>query len=407
MLAGLLGIGSYGKLMIYSTAIIGAGAAGLMAASFTPNPTIILDHGTQIGRKILISGGGRCNFSNRNLGPEYYLSQNPHFCRSALANFSTDDFLSILQREGIAWQERPGGQLFAENSEAIRNMLVRRAKRNGATFQLGIAIESVVPESDGFRITGSAGDLRCHNLILATGGLSFPNLGASPLGYRIAEQFSMAIVPPRPALVGLEGDDDFRRQFAGLAGLSHRVQVRLGDRTFRGDLLFAHFGLSGPVILRASLLWQKDSPLEIDFLPELAAADLPPDGLAQCLEAHLPRRLRSALIPDLPRLPSTPSRQDRLRIGELVHHFRFNPKDTAGFDRAEVTAGGIDTRHLSSKTFEFRDVPSLHAIGEVLDVTGQLGGYNLHWAWASAAAAGRAIAEKEGHQQTISPTLPR
>lgn len=382
--------------MIYSTAIIGAGAAGLMAAGFTPSPTIIIDHGKQIGRKILISGGGKCNFSNRTIDRDHYLSSNPNFCRSALSHFTTDDFLALLEQESIGWEERPSGQLFAKDAEAIRNMLIRRAKRNGVKFQMQTEIESIDRNEMGFQIITSAGEICCTNLILATGGLSFPSLGATSFGHEVARQFSIPVVAPRPALVALNCDDGFRRRFSNLAGLSVGAAVRTDKYAFVGDLIFTHFGLSGPAILKTSLHWQKGGHLELDFLPDFSLADhfQSPKKLDELVGPYLPRRLLTTLVPNHARPMAALSKAEKRLIEQDLHHFQIVPTDTAGFDRAEVTAGGIDTRYLSSKTFEFRTVQNLYAIGEVLDVTGQLGGYNLHWAWASAAAAGRAIAAK-------------
>jgi predicted Rossmann fold flavoprotein len=385
--------------------VIGAGAAGLMCAATAGAQGAavrLIDHAPEPGRKIVVSGGGRCNFTNRSVEAANFVSQNPHFCRSALARYRPEAFLALVEAQGIAYEERRHGQLFCRDSaRQIVAMLVGACREAGVEMQLGTAVTAVAREADRFTVATSAGPVACRRLVIATGGLSLPRLGASDFGHRIARQFGHRIVPVFPALVPFTLPPADRP--ADLSGIAVEAEVRAGDGpAFRENLLFTHQGVSGPAALQASNWWRPGGTLAIDLLPgvdlaaELAAARTAGSQvhLATLLARHLPRRLVLARLD--PRLAERPAA--RLQPAEVaavvaaVTAWTVRPDGTGGWAKAEVTGGGVDTAELSSQTLESRRVPGLHFIGEVVDVTGWLGGFNLHWAWASGHAAGCAIA---------------
>jgi predicted Rossmann fold flavoprotein len=387
----------------WDVVVIGAGAAGMMCAAQAGQrgrSVLLIEHYHVIGEKIRISGGGRCNFTNVNAGPGNYLSQNPDFCRSALARYTPAQFVRLVDSHGIAWHEKKLGQLFCDDSaQDIIAMLVAECERGRVQWRMPCAVEGVTRDAERFVVATTHGDARCRSLVIATGGLTVPKIGATPFGYRLAEQFGLAIVPPRPALVPLAFAPDALARYGDLSGISVDAEVTCGAGRFRENLLFTHRGLSGPAILQISSYWNGREPLAIDLLPgQDAAAWL-------LAHARTEARLDSVLAERLPKrfaqqwtaahgvaVPIRTLADDRLRnLAAQLHRWEVLPSGTLGYNKAEVTLGGVDTRGLSSKTMAATAVPGLHFIGEVVDVTGWLGGYNFQWAWASGHAAGQAV----------------
>ena len=389
----------------FDVVVLGAGAAGLMCASVAGQrgrSVAILEHNAQPGRKILISGGGRCNFTNIHCSAANFLSANPHFAKSALALYQPSHFLELVERYRIPWHEKTLGQLFCDRSaQAILDMLLaecERAKEGNGNVELilnacDIAVEAT---SGRFRIASSQGEFETPALVVATGGLSIPKLGATTLAYDLARQFGLRVIQPRPALVPiiLGGAES---GWTTLAGVSTEVVAQTGSARFREKLLITHRGLSGPAVLQASSYWQAGQPLLVDFAPHVemlrpllaTGARRDAAALRLALRNVLPQRLADRLV-DV----ATPNGWTNAAIEACerrLHHWEFHPIGTEGFAKAEVTAGGVDTDGLNSRTMEARSVPGLFFIGEAVDVTGHLGGFNFQWAWASAAAAGRAV----------------
>ncbi len=402
----------------FDAAVIGAGAAGLHCAAIAGQlgrKVLLLDHAPKVAEKIRISGGGRCNFTNRDAGPANFVSANPHFCRSALARYTPADFIALVERHGIAWHEKHRGQLFCDRSaEDIIAMLLRECDAGGVTRRQPCGVAAVRHAADGFELDTDAGAVRTRRLVIASGGLSIPKIGASDFGYRIARQFGHTIVETRPALVPLTFATSVWAPFAALAGLSLEVAIETGAgkaRTrFLEDLLFTHRGLSGPAVLQISTFWTPGQPLRIDLAPgrdvAAALADAKRDSrrrLGNELAEWLPRRLAETWLAASPGLADKPMpevRDDDLRLlAERLQRWELQPDGDEGYRKAEVTRGGVDTRELSSQSLESQRTPGLHFIGEVVDVTGWLGGYNFQWAWASAAACARAMAAA-GHPET-------
>jgi len=394
----------------FDAVVIGAGAAGLFCAGIAGQrglKVLLLDHAEKVAEKIRISGGGRCNFTNRDAGPANFLSANPHFCRSALARYTAQDFIALVQRHRIAFHEKHKGQLFCdESSDQIIDMLLRECAAGGVTHWQPCAVHRLQQASDGFELETDRGLVRARSVVIATGGLSIPKIGASDFGYRIARQFGHRIVETRPALVPLAFDAVAWAPFVPLAGLSLEARVETGRGKARGefveDLLFTHRGLSGPAILQISTYWAPGTTIRLDLAPSqdlaevLTAAKLTSRRqLGNELAEILPRRLADAWLADRPELAAraVPEVRDRdlQRLAASLSGWELTPSGTEGYRKAEVTAGGVDTGALSSQTMESRQVPGLFFIGEVVDVTGWLGGYNFQWAWASAAACARAL----------------
>ena len=392
--------------------IIGAGAAGLHCAAIAGQlgaKVLLLDHAEKVAEKIRISGGGRCNFTNRETTPANFLSANSHFCRSALARYTPADFIALLGRHRIGWNEKHKGQLFCdEGSEAVIDMLLRECDQGGVIRWQPCAVHELRHGAAGFELDTARGVVRAARLVVACGGLSIPKIGASDFGYRLARQFGHGIVDTRPALVPLTFDPVTWLPFAPLSGVSLEVRIGAGEarsRTeFVEDLLFTHRGLSGPAVLQISSFWRAGTPIRIDLAPgqDLAAqlADAKRRSqrrLANELAEIIPKRLADAWLADTPdeAVRPMPQQRDRdlARLAERLHGWELKPQGSEGYRKAEVTAGGVDTRELSSQTLESKRVPGLHFIGEVVDVTGWLGGYNFQWAWASAAACARALAD--------------
>ena len=390
----------------FDAVVIGAGAAGMMCATQAGQrgkSVLLIDHYHKLGEKIRISGGGRCNFTNIHTRPENFLSQNPHFARSALARYGPQDFIKLVESHRIAYHEKTLGQLFCDDSaKQIIDMLKIECDRAHVQWRMPCNVKRVEKRGDVFFIATDHGDVTAHALVIATGGLAVPKIGATPFGYKVAEQFGLTIVPPRPALVPLSFDPDTLAKYGDLSGLSLDAEVSCHEGRFRESLLLTHRGLSGPSILQISSYWQDGSakdPIHINLLPDQAtvtALEQQRSSKAQfnnLLAEHLPRRLAQAWC-DAHQL-SKPANQftDKAYAEALaaLQDWPVKPSGTLGYNKAEVTLGGVDTHRLSSKTMEATDVRGLYFIGEVVDVTGHLGGFNFQWAWASGVAAGQAL----------------
>ncbi|MGO4812110.1 NAD(P)/FAD-dependent oxidoreductase [Cupriavidus sp. 2MCAB6] len=396
----------------FDVAVLGAGAAGMMCAAVAGQggaSVVLIDHATKLAEKIRISGGGRCNFTNLQAGPANYLSGNPHFCRSALARYTPQDFLDLMRRHEIDWHEKHRGQLFCNDSaEQVIEMLRAECGAGGVHWRTGCSVDEVRREGDDFLLMTANGPIRAGALVVATGGLSIPKIGATDLGYRVARQFGLGVVETRPALVPLTFDGQGWAPFAPLAGVSMEVDIATGGGktagAFREDLLWTHRGLSGPAVLQISSFWRPGTPIAIDLFDGNDASEwlLAQKGssrkhLANLLAERLPARLADAWcaaagLNGAQPLHDMPDKALR-RLGAALNSWELIPAGTEGYRKAEVTLGGVDTRALSSATMMARTVPNLYFIGEVVDVTGWLGGYNFQWAWASGVAAGQAVAE--------------
>ena len=386
----------------YDAIVLGAGGAGLMCAAVAGQRgrrVLLIDHAPEAGRKILISGGGRCNFTNLDVAPDRYLSANPHFARSALSRYTAADFIALVDRYRIAWHEKTLGQLFCDGSaRQIVAMLLNECTAGGVTLRLGEAIREVTHIDSGYRVDSGQRAATATALVIATGGPSIPKLGATGFAYDLARRFGLKVVEPRPALVPLTlpGDEAL---FRSLAGVAAPVVARAGGATFAEAALFTHRGLSGPAILQISSYWRHGEPIGIDFLPGLAGWLLaakrarPRASLRSVLGELLPDRLAEALAERIALPGALDEKRDAVlsEIEQRLADWQFKPNGTEGFAKAEVTVGGISTDGLSSKTMEARKIPRLYAIGEAVDVTGWLGGYNFQWAWASGWAAGQSL----------------
>jgi len=394
----------------FDAIVIGAGAAGLHCAAIAGQrglKVLVIDHSERVAEKIRISGGGRCNFTNRDVTPANFVSANPHFCRSALARYTPADFVALVQRHRIAFHEKHKGQLFCdESSEQIIRMLLAECEAGAVTRWQPCAVQAVTHGAAGFGLATARGNVGAPQLVVACGGLSIPKIGASDFGHRLARQFGHRIVEPRPALVPLTFAAADWSPFTALAGLALPARVAAGSGRARGefneDLLFTHRGLSGPAVLQVSNYWPPGTALTIDLAPErdlgaelLAAKASSRRKLANELAEHLPRRLVESWLVGQPELATRPVAD--LRDRDLAHlalslqRWQITPDGSEGYRKAEVTLGGVDTRELNSTTLGSQRVAGLHFIGEVVDVTGWLGGYNFQWAWASAAACAQAL----------------
>lgn len=386
----------------FDVIVIGGGGSGLFCAFTAANrgkSVLLLEHNERIGKKIEISGGGRCNFTNINASAENYISGNKDFCKSALARYTPWDFISLVEKHGIAYHEKKLGQQFCDgSSRQIISMLENECSDAGVRILCNASVQEV-SKSEQFHVHTSRGTFRCNALVIATGGLSFPKLGASDLGYRIARSFDIALTELRPGLVPLTFLPGEKSFYEPLAGVSLPVRIKSGNRSFEEAMLFTHRGISGPAVLQISSYWDESSPLSIDLLPERTERELV-DGATrsgstplQMLSKVWPKRFAESWCER--HAPEKPfarcSKEEIESLNESLHDWKQSYAGSEGYPKAEVTRGGVDTGELSSKTMEARKVPGLYFIGEVVDVTGWLGGYNFQWAWASAHAAGTAV----------------
>lgn len=404
----------------FDVTIVGAGAAGLFCAGVAGQlglRVLLIDHATKVAEKIRISGGGRCNFTNRDLDPraphKHFLSQNPHFCRSALSRYTPADFMALLQRHGVPFHEKHKGQLFCDRSaQDLIDVLLRECEAGGVQRWQPCAVQSVAYHEAAadnparYTLHTDRSVVTCRSLVVATGGLSIPKIGATDFGFKLARQFGLKVVEPHPALVPLTFDGNAWAAFADLAGLAMPVAISTGEKkqrtTFHEDLLFTHRGLSGPAVLQISSYWQPGQPLHIDLHPEAAlepqlqeakarSRKLLPNELAHLLPNRLAHTWTQAQPAWQRPINETPDKA-LTQLADSLHRWALTPTGTEGYAKAEVTVGGVDTQQLSSQTLEAKTQPGLHFIGEVVDVTGWLGGYNFQWAWASAYACAHALA---------------
>ncbi|OOF33642.1 BaiN/RdsA family NAD(P)/FAD-dependent oxidoreductase [Salinivibrio costicola] len=391
----------------YDVIVIGAGAAGLMCAAQAGQRgrrVLVVDHAKKPGRKILISGGGRCNFTNYDVTANNFLCENPHFVKSALAQYSQWDFIGLVATHGVAYHERDHGQLFCDDSaKDIVNLLLAECDQATINQRYRCEVHDIEQEEAGFRLKLNGEPVRCQSLVVATGGLSMPKLGATPFGYQLAEQFGLKVLPTRAALVPYTLHQEDKTRFADISGVSVPCSITTESGVcFSENLLFTHRGLSGPAVLQTSSFWQPGEAVTIDLLPSESLKDVlvamrdkhPNQTLKTSLSRLFPKRLVEVLIAR-DSLPDKPLKQlDDKQFDQLhhyVHQWSIAPNGTEGYRTAEVTLGGVDTHAVSSKTLEARDIPGLYFIGEVLDVTGWLGGYNFQWAWSSGWVAGQHV----------------
>lgn len=386
--------------MKFDAIIIGAGAAGLFCAAQAGKrgrKILVIEHNAQVGRKILISGGGRCNFTNINTKAENFVSENPHFCKSALARFTPNDFVELVKKHRIEFYEKKLGQLFCrESSRQIVEMLLGECRNAKVEIRVNCSVTGVY-KNDLFEIKTTQGNFSCENLVIATGGLSFPKIGATDFGYKIAKQFGLKIVPPVPSLVPLIFADG--KSFSRLAGVSVETNVSAEKKVFRENILFTHRGLSGPAILQISNYWEKNQKISIDLLPDLDFREIleknisSKKNLENFLGKFFPNRFAEVFTAE--NFPNKPlnqlSKKEREKISDKLNNWQVYFNETEGWHKAEVTRGGVSTNEISSQTMESKRVKGLYFIGEVVDVTGWLGGYNFQWAWASAFAAGNSL----------------
>ena len=390
--------------------IIGAGAAGLMCAAITAadgKRVMVVDHANKAGKKILMSGGGRCNFTNYDITPERYLSHNPHFCKSALKRYTQWDFIALVDSYGIPWHEKKDGQLFCDNKASdILAMLLDECTRTAVDIQMKTSIASISQADSGrFEVQTSQGCLQADKLVIATGGPSIPTLGASGFGYQIAHQFGLKVYEPVAALVPFVLTSQLKEMSSALSGNACKVNVSCSDKHFTDDMLFTHRGLSGPAMLQISSYWQPGQNLSIDLLPTTNASEQlradqhkhPKQRLKTWLSQHLSQKISEQWLPVMGFDPeatlATLNGKQMDNIATALHQWQVKPAGTEGYRTAEVALGGVDTDELSSKTMECKRVPGLYFIGEVVDVTGHLGGFNFQWAWSSAWAAAQSLKE--------------
>lgn len=391
----------------FDVVILGAGGAGMMCAMHAGargRKVALVDHSKKPGGKIIISGGGRCNFTNLGASSKQYVSQNEHFCKSAMSRYTSDDFIGMVKKHGIPFHERKHGQLFCDDSaQPLIDMLVDETKEVGAAFFLEHKILSVEKNGEEFLVQTSQGDFSAASLVVATGGLSIPKIGATDIGYKIAKQFGLNITALAPALDGFVFDEKEVPELTGFAGIAIEVEMSCNGISFTENLLFTHVGLSGPVSLQVSLHWNSGDTVTINFVPTLSKQDLQQwfmdrkktkleikNLVAELVPKRLAERFCEIYLPAGVEMANLP-KKDLDILCEKLQQFKLIPKSTVGYGKAEVTRGGVDTNELSSKTMESKKVEGLFFIGEVVDVTGWLGGYNYQWAWASGWAAGQVV----------------
>jgi predicted Rossmann fold flavoprotein len=389
----------------FDVIVVGAGAAGMMCAieaGKRGRRVLILDHASAAGEKIRISGGGRCNFTNLHAAPGNFLSQNAKFCISPLRRYTPKDFIALVDRHGIAWHEKTLGQLFCDDSaRQIIAMLLDEMAKHGVTLRLGTAVDRVEKTETGFRLAIGGVQIDCAALVVATGGKSIPKMGATGWGYDIARQFGVAVTPTRPALVPLTFEIGLLERLKPLAGVAVDVRVASGKTRFAEAMLFTHRGLSGPAILQISSYWREGGEIVVDMAPGVdlfetlrrARAEQGKQAVQTVLARHVPKRLAQLIADTQDASGNIGDASDKLlrRLADAVNAWRVKPVGSEGYRTAEVTLGGVDTDHLDSRTMAVKALPGLYFIGEVVDVTGWLGGYNFQWAWASGWSAGQAV----------------
>lgn len=390
----------------YDVIIVGAGAAGLMCAieaGKRGRHVLLVDHASSVGKKIRISGGGRCNFTNLHASPANYLSQNPHFCVSALTRYTQHDFIALVEKHKIAYHEKTLGQLFCNGSaQEIIDMLVEECRQAQVTIALNTGIQTIAKQKNEFIITtNKANTLTAASLVIATGGPSIPKMGATGWGYEVAKQFNINIIPPRAALVPFTLKNEMHEQLKNLSGISVEAEVTCGSTSFREGMLFTHRGLSGPAILQISSYWQANMPVIINLAPNIEIYEhlkalrskYPKQDIQNALQSLLPKRLAAYLCDCYQYRGQLANMSNNIiaSIAHTINGWQIYPDGTEGYRTAEVTLGGVDTNALSSKTCETKQVPGLYFIGEVVDVTGHLGGFNFQWAWSSGYVAGQYV----------------
>lgn len=389
----------------FDVVIIGAGASGLMCAAtagYRGRSVLLLEHTHKIGRKILMSGGGRCNFTNIHSGPDNFLSQNPHFCKSALGRYKPQDFIELVERHGVEYHEKTLGQLFCnESSKEILRVLLTEADWAGVSIRTETTVEALEDLDEGFLLKTSGGDIQASSVVIATGGLSIPNGGATSFAYDIAAQYDLNILPRSAALVPFTLQPKEKEVLQELSGVSHRVRASIGKTSFLENMLFTHRGLSGPAILQISSFWQPGGEVEIDLFPELdllewlkqQREERPKVDITTIMAQQMSKRMAQVLcgLFLIQGVMGSLSNKELVRIAACFNCWKVKPSGTEGYRTAEVTLGGIDTNAIDQKTMEAKPVAGLYFIGECLDVTGHLGGHNFQWAWASGFAAGQAV----------------
>ncbi len=391
-------------VQMFDVVVIGAGAAGLMCAieaAKRGRKTLLLEKANEVGKKILISGGGRCNFTNLFAGPDRYVSDNKHFCKSALRAFTQSDFISLIERYKIPYHEKKLGQLFCdESARQITELLLKEADIAGVTLWCDSGADSVqMLENEGFLLQVGSQTVQAISVVIATGGLSIPKLGANDFAYRIARKFNLKLTQTRPGLVPFTFDQPDMDRFSGLTGISADVVAKIGKVSFRENVLFTHRGVSGPAILQISSFWKAGDILQLDFLPDEDIFDQlqqarktnPKGSVKKLLSQHLANRLLDKLLENMDNIPELGNCSDKLfrKVDAAIKQVQIKPSGTEGYRKAEVTVGGVCTSEISSKTMEVKSVPGLYFIGEAVDVTGFLGGYNFQWAWSSGFVAGQ------------------
>lgn len=389
----------------YDVVIIGAGASGLMCAAtagYRGRSVLVIEHTKKVGRKILMSGGGRCNFTNIHNGPANFLSQNPHFCKSALSRYKAQDFIDLVDRHGVEYHEKTLGQLFCnESSKEILRVLMTESEWAGNEIRTELSVNGIEPQEEGYLLQTSSGPIKAESVVIATGGLSIPNGGATSFAYDIAEQFDLKVLPKTAALVPFTLQPKEKEVLKELSGVSHKVKATIGKTSFVESMLFTHRGLSGPAILQISSYWQPGGEVEIDLFPEF---DLlawlkeqrearPKAEITTIMAQQMSKRMAQILCQlfGFSGIMGNQSNKDLDAINSAFREWKIKPSGTEGYRTAEVTLGGIDTNEINQKTMEAKKAPGLYFIGECLDVTGHLGGHNFQWAWASGFAAGQVV----------------
>lgn len=389
----------------FDVVIVGAGASGLMCAAtagYRGRSVLVIEHTAKIGRKILMSGGGRCNFTNLHNSPANFLSENPHFCKSALSSYRVQDFIDLVDRHGVEYHEKTLGQLFCnESSKEILRVLLTESEWAGNEIRTETSLEKVEPQASGYLLKTSSGDIQAESVVIATGGLSIPNGGATSFAYDVAAQYGLQVLPRSAALVPFTLQPKDKELLKELSGVSHRVKATIGKHNFVESMLFTHRGLSGPAILQISSYWQPGGEVEIDLFPEFDLLSWlkkqrearPKAEITTIMAQQMSKRMAQILCQmfGFSGIMGNQSNKDLEAINKAFREWRVKPSGTEGYRTAEVTIGGIDTNEINQKTMEAKKAPGLYFIGECLDVTGHLGGHNFQWAWASGFAAGKAV----------------